>query len=68
MNVYYLVSQIPTQDKKNMFSIIAFYNKILYLYSEITKNNSLDDYACLMQSKAFLETEFTTCKQKQQIA
>ncbi len=39
MNVYYLVSQIPTQNKtkKYMYSIIAFYTQNTILNPEITK-------------------------------
>ncbi len=57
MNIYYLVSEIPTENKKKKykFSTITFIHKILYLHLEITKHNSLDVYACLMQFKGALE-------------
>ncbi len=59
MNVYYLVSQIPTlkKKKKYMYLIIAFYTpNTIYIYiHRLFQNNSLDVYACQMQIRAALE-------------
>ncbi len=63
MNVYYLVSQIPTQNKKiHVLNNCILYTKYFIYIQRLLRNNSLDVYANLMQIKEALQIEFTIGK------